>query len=62
MSGGRGETCIFPGCERPVVPPNPHGGPPSAFCELEEHNALTAHKERERLRSQQREDDDEEDQ
>jgi hypothetical protein len=25
------------------------GGPPSAFCDLEEHNALTAHQERRRL-------------
>ena len=31
------ETCIYPGCERP------------AFCDLEEHNALTAHQERRRL-------------
>jgi hypothetical protein len=25
------------------------GGPQPAFCDLEEHNALTAHQERERL-------------
>ncbi|HXY80109.1 MAG TPA: hypothetical protein VEH55_01965 [Gaiellaceae bacterium] len=43
-------TCIYPGCERPAVPPNPLGGPQPAFCDLEEHNALTAHQERERLR------------
>jgi hypothetical protein len=42
-------TCIFPGCERPVVPSHPMGGPPSAFCDQEEHNALTAHLERTRL-------------
>ncbi len=42
-------TCIYPGCERPVVPPHPLGGPPSSFCDLEEHNALTAHQERQRL-------------
>jgi hypothetical protein len=41
--------CIYPGCERPAVPPNPLGGPQPAFCELEEHNALTAHQERQRL-------------
>jgi hypothetical protein len=41
-------TCIYPGCERPAVQ-HPLGGPPSAFCELEEHNALTAHQERQRL-------------
>jgi hypothetical protein len=42
------ETCIFPGCERPAAPPHPMGGPQPAFCDLEEHNALTAHQERER--------------
>ena len=41
--------CIYPGCERPVVPAHPLGGPASSFCELEEHNALTAHQERQRL-------------
>jgi len=43
------ETCIYPGCERPRVPPHPQGGPRPAFCDLEEHNALTAHQERQRL-------------
>jgi hypothetical protein len=43
------KTCIYPGCERPAVPPHPLGGPQPSFCELEEHNALTAHQERERL-------------
>ena len=43
------QICIYPGCERPAVPPHPLGGPQPAFCELEEHNALTAHLERERL-------------
>ena len=28
------------------------GGPQPAFCDLEEHNALTAHQERERLASE----------
>jgi hypothetical protein len=43
------QTCIYPGCERPPVPAHALGGPQSAFCDLEEHNALTAHQERERL-------------
>ena len=30
-------------------PPHPLGGPQPAFCDLEEHNALTAHQERQRL-------------
>jgi hypothetical protein len=42
------KRCIYPGCERPAVPPHPLGGPQPAFCELEEHNALTAHLERQR--------------
>jgi hypothetical protein len=42
------KTCIYPGCERPAVPPNPLGGPQPSFCDLEEHNALTAHQERQR--------------
>lgn len=42
-------TCIYPGCERPAMSPHPLGGPPSAFCDREEHNALTAHQERQRL-------------
>jgi hypothetical protein len=43
------KLCIYPGCERPVVPPHTLGGPSSAFCDREEHNALTAHQERQRL-------------
>ena len=31
------------------MPPHPLGGPQPAFCDLEEHNALTAHQERQRL-------------
>jgi hypothetical protein len=42
-------TCIYPGCERPAVPPHPLGGPQPAFCDSEEHNALTAHQERQRI-------------
>jgi hypothetical protein len=43
------KMCIYPGCTRPAVPPHPMGGPQPAFCDLEEHNALTAHQERQRL-------------
>jgi hypothetical protein len=43
------KVCIYPGCERPAVPPHPLGGPQPSFCDLEEHNALTAHLERRRL-------------
>jgi colicin import membrane protein len=46
------KTCIYPGCERPAVPANPLGGPQPAFCELEEHNALTVHQELRRLESE----------
>ena len=48
------KICIYPGCERPAAPPNPLGGPQPAFCDLEEHNALTAHQERERLANERR--------
>ena len=44
-------SCIYPGCERPAVPPHPLGGPQPAFCDREDHNALSAHQERERLAS-----------
>jgi hypothetical protein len=43
------KICIYPSCERPAVPPHLLGGPQPSFCELEEHNALTAHQERQRL-------------
>ena len=46
------KTCIYPGCERAAVPPHPLGGPQPAFCDLEEHNALTAHQERQRIESE----------
>ena len=55
------KTCIYPGCERPAVPPNPLGGPQPAFCDLEEHNALTAHQERLRRAGESQADRDEED-
>jgi colicin import membrane protein len=54
------KTCIYPGCERPAVPPHPLGGPQPAFCDLEEHNALTAHQERQRRASKDQRDPDEE--
>jgi hypothetical protein len=44
-----GRTCIYPGCERPAVPPHLLGGPQPSFCDLEEHNALTAHLRRRQL-------------
>ena len=56
------KTCIYPGCERPAVPPHPLGGPQPALCDLEEHNGLTAHLERERLAARAEGNDDEEDQ
>ena len=40
------KTCIYPGCDRPAVPAHALGGPQPAFCDLEEHNALTAHQRR----------------
>ena len=43
------KACIYPGCERPAAPPHPLGGPQPSFCDLEEHNALSAHQERQRL-------------
>jgi hypothetical protein len=42
------KTCIYPGCERAAVPPHPLGGPQPAFCDREDHNALSAHLERQR--------------
>jgi hypothetical protein len=49
MSEAAGKVCIYPGCERPAVPPHMLGGPQPAFCDLEEHQALTAQQERQRL-------------
>jgi hypothetical protein len=51
------KLCIFPGGERPAVPPHPLGGPQPAFCDLDEHNALTAHQERQRLARENDEED-----
>jgi hypothetical protein len=53
VSGGRPpKICIYPGCTRPAVPPHLLGGPQPSFCDLEEHNALTAHQERQRVAEQ----------
>jgi hypothetical protein len=51
------KTCIYPGCERPAVPPHPLGGPQPAFCDREDHNALTAHQERQRLEKERSDDE-----
>ena len=58
MTTAETKVCIYPGCERPAVPPNPLGGPQPAFCDLEEHNALTAHQERQRLANEAKDEDD----
>jgi hypothetical protein len=52
MADGSEKACIYPGCERPAVPPHVLGGPQPSFCDLEEHNALTAHLERKRLENE----------
>jgi hypothetical protein len=48
MSERSPKICIYPGCERPAVPPHLLGGPQPSFCDSEAHNALTAHQERQR--------------
>ncbi len=60
MTETRPKVCIYPGCERPAVPPHPMGGPQPAFCDLEEHNALTAHQERQRRAKKNSDSDDSE--
>ena len=40
--------CIYPGCDREAIPPHPKGGPRPQYCDLEEHNAFTAHQAHER--------------
>jgi hypothetical protein len=52
MGDAPAKTCIYPGCDRPAVPPHPLGGPQPSFCDREDHNALTAHQERMRLAGQ----------
>ena len=49
MSEPPAKLCIYPGCDRPAVAPHLLGGPQPSFCDLEAHNALTAHLERQRL-------------
>jgi hypothetical protein len=39
MSETAVKICIYPGCDRPAVPPHELGGPEPHYCELEEHNA-----------------------
>jgi hypothetical protein len=56
-TGDADATCIYPGCERPAAPAHPQGGPRPAFCDLEDHNALTAHQERQRLANPDHEED-----
>lgn len=46
------KICIYPGCQRLAVPPHALGGPQPSFCDLDEHNALTAHQERRRCTRQ----------
>jgi hypothetical protein len=53
MSEAQPKICIYPGCRRSAVPPHLLGGPQPSFCDLEAHNALTAHQERERLKGEQ---------
>jgi hypothetical protein len=48
-SASEPKRCIYPGCERPAVAAHPLGGPQPSFCDLEAHNALSAHLERQRL-------------
>ena len=48
------KTCIYPGCDRPAAPAHPLGGPQPSFCDLEEHNALSAHQERQRIAAEER--------
>jgi hypothetical protein len=43
------KVCIYPGCDRPAVPAHPLGGPQPAFCDREDHHALSAYLERKRL-------------
>jgi hypothetical protein len=51
-------VCLYPGCDNPAVPAlnkteNPkRQGPPPRFCEREDHNAASAHIERQRLENE----------
>jgi hypothetical protein len=57
VAEGAPKKCIYPGCERPAVAPHVLGGPQPSFCDLEEHNALTAHLERKRVETEEGADD-----
>lgn len=52
MTETKPKICIFPGCERPALLRHALGGPQPSFCDLEEHNALTAYQERQRRAGQ----------
>lgn len=43
MSETETVICLYPGCERPAVPPPKHGGPPPRYCDIEEHNASSTY-------------------
>jgi len=45
------EMCAFPGCERPVAPAPEGAGRPSRYCDVPEHNAQSAFRERRRRAS-----------
>lgn len=49
MSETKVKMCIYPGCDRPAVPGHELGGPQPHFCELESHNAGSAHNARKAL-------------
>lgn len=36
-------TCLYPGCDRPAMPPHKHGGPPPRYCDDETHNAASTY-------------------
>ena len=48
-----GEDLHLPGLRAARRAAAPAGRPAAGFCDLEEHNALTAHQERQRLRARQ---------
>ena len=52
-AGTKTATCKFPGCTNPTAPADKPGRPPG-FCELEEHNKLSAWRERQRLDAEER--------